>query len=234
MKIKKLENQSIVPAILSGNLGEVQRWLETAKDLPDCQLVQIDIIDGWFADNMTITPTDLLELDFGQLQVDLHLMTEEPMDFVFEALEFKDQLPIISITAQIEHMTSQTVFVEQVKNVGWQVGLSLDLFTPAEAIDADLWTYLDLIQVMGIEAGFQGQEFASQALETVKDVKEILKKLELDTMIVVDGGVKLSNVSKIIESGADKVMVGSALWQATDPEEVYREMVREVGKLKAV
>lgn len=230
MKTKRLENQSIVPAILSGDVAEVQRLLDMAKSLPDCQLVQIDIIDGWFADNVTVTPTDLLELDFGQLQVDLHLMTEEPMDFVFEALEFKDKLPAISITAQIEHMTSQLVFVEQVKNVGWQVGLSLDFFTPAEAIDADLLPKLDLIQVMGIEAGFQGQEFSSQALETVKDVKEILKKQELETMVVVDGGVKLNNISKIIEAGVDRVVVGSALWQAEDLLEAYRQMVEEMEK----
>lgn len=230
MKTKRLENQSIVPAILSGDVAEVQRLLDMAKSLPDCQLVQIDIIDGWFADNVTVTPTDLWELDFGQLQVDLHLMTEEPMDFVFEALEFKDKLPAISITAQIEHMTSQLVFVEQVKNVGWQVGLSLDLFTPAEAIDADLLPKLDLIQVMGIEAGFQGQEFSSQALETVKDVKEILKKQELETMVVVDGGVKLNNISKIIEAGVDRVVVGSALWQAEDLLEAYRQMVEEMEK----
>ncbi len=230
MKTKRLENQSIVPAILSGDVAEVQRLLDMAKSLPDCQLVQIDIIDGWFADNVTVTPTDLWELDFGQLQVDLHLMTEEPMDFVFEALEFKDKLPTISITAQIEHMTSQLVFVEQVKNVGWQVGLSLDLFTPAEAIDADLLPKLDLIQVMGIEAGFQGQEFSSQALETVKDVKEILKKQELETMVVVDGGVKLNNISKIIEAGVDRVVVGSALWQAEDLLEAYRQMVEEMEK----
>lgn len=230
MKTKRLENQSIVPAILSGDVAEVQRLLDMAKSLPDCQLVQIDIIDGWFADNVTVTPTDLWELDFGQLQVDLHLMTEEPMDFVFEALEFKDKLPAISITAQIEHMTSQLVFVEQVKNVGWQVGLSLDFFTPAEAIDADLLPKLDLIQVMGIEAGFQGQEFSSQALETVKDVKEILKKQELETMVVVDGGVKLNNISKIIEAGVDRVVVGSALWQAEDLLEAYRQMVEEMEK----
>lgn len=230
MKNNQLEIQRVVPAILSGDVHEVQRLLSIAKGLPDCQLVQIDVIDGWFADNVTITPTDFLELDFGQLQVDMHLMTEEPMDFVFEALEFKDRLPIVSITAQIEHMTSQTSFVEQVKSVGWQVGLSLDLFTPAEAVEADIWSKIDLIQIMGIEAGFQGQEFANQALETMIEVKQILKKQELESLVMVDGGVKLSNLSAIMQAGAERVMVGSAIWQAEKPENSYRKLIEEAEK----
>jgi len=230
MKNNQPEIQRVVPAILSGNVVEVQKQLDEVKQFAGCHLVQIDVIDGWFADNVTITPTDFLELDFGQLQIDLHLMTEEPMDFVFEALEFKDRLPIVSITAQIEHMTSQTAFVEQVKSVGWQVGLSLDLFTPADSIDAEVWSKIDLIQVMGIEAGFQGQEFANLALEKILEIRQILKKAELGMLIMVDGGVKLSVLSSVIKAGVDRVMVGSALWQASDPVEVYREMVEEVEK----
>jgi len=127
-------------------------------------------------------------------------------------------------------MTSQTAFVEQVKSVGWQVGLSLDLFTPADSIDAEVWSKIDLIQVMGIEAGFQGQEFANLALEKILEIRQILKKAELGTLIMVDGGVKLSVLSSVIKAGVDRVMVGSALWQASDPVEVYREMVEEVEK----
>lgn len=231
MKNNQPEIQRVVPAILSGNVVEVQKQLDEVKQFAGCHLVQIDVIDGWFADNVTITPTDFLELDFGQLQIDLHLMTEEPMDFVFEALEFKDKLPIVSITAQIEHMTSQTAFVEQVKSVGWQVGLSLDLFTPAFAIDNDMWSKLDMVQVMGIEAGFQGQEFANQALETIQEVRETLKKHEINLLVMVDGGVKSSNLPVIFGTGVDRVMVGSAIWQAERPEEVYRQLVKEVDKI---
>ena len=230
MKTKKTELQGVVPAILSGDVSEVQRMLNMAKSFPNCQLLQVDVIDGWFADNVTVTPTDFRELDFGQLQIDVHLMTEEPLDFVFEALEFKDQLPILSMTAQIEHMSSQVAFVDQVKSVGWQVGLCLDLFTPAEAIESDAWSKLDFIQIMGIEAGFQGQEFSSQTFDTIREVRKILIKQELETEVVVDGGVKLSNLAKIFEAGVDRVMVGSAIWQASDPVEAYRQIVEEIEK----
>jgi len=201
--------------------------LNLVRQAEDLSLVQIDIIDGWYADNLTLLPSDFVQFSFDQLQVDFHLMTEDPLDFVFEIREEEDALPTRAIIAQIERMTSQPTFVEQVKQAGYQVGFSLDLYTPAAAIEPSLLSQLDFIQVMGIEAGFQGQAFARIALETVANLVELRKTYDLSFEIIVDGGILLENAPAVLAAGADHLGVGSALWTAPN----FREAIIDFAKL---
>jgi pentose-5-phosphate-3-epimerase len=64
--------------VLTGNLALAKQQIELAKNCKLLEAIQIDIVDGNFADNHTFTPQDLVDVDFGNLQIDFHLMTEEP------------------------------------------------------------------------------------------------------------------------------------------------------------
>lgn len=218
---------SIIPAILTDNLTTADQQLSIVRRAGELSVVQIDIIDGWYADNITLLPTDFAQLEFDQLQVDVHLMTVDPLDFVFEIIECGRALPTRAIIAQIERMTSQPTYVEQVKQAGYQVGLALDLYTPAAAIEPSLLPQLDFVQVMGIEAGFQGQEFVPLALETITSLVNLRRQYDLLFEILVDGGVALSTAPTVLQTGADHLVVGSALWSATD----FAQQVADFAKL---
>jgi ribulose-phosphate 3-epimerase len=205
---------NLYPSLLSDSVETIQKQINTVKDLSEIKTVQIDIIDGFFADNLTISVLDLIDLDFGELTVDVHLMTEEPMDFVWELETVKERLPIRAVIAQVERMTHQQDFVDQVKKIGWQAGISLDLFTPLSEIDKNIYEKLDILQLMSIEAGFQGRKFKGQVFEKLEKVNK-----NKDLEIIIDGGVKPENVEKIIQAGADGVAVGSALWKASNIKE---------------
>lgn len=210
---------TIYPAILSSNLDLVQQQLNLVKKLPQINIVQIDLTDGIFVDNLTILPEQLVDLDFGQLQIDLHLMVEEPMDTVVFLLEIQKNLPIRTIIAQIEHMSYQVDFCEEVTKAGWQVGLSLNLHTPFSAIETDVLNKLNIIQCMGIEAGWQGRKFNQQVLSKIQEIKRlwlVKKTNQTNNELLVDGGVKFHNAQKIIEAGATGLVAGSELWQAKD------------------
>jgi len=214
---------NLYPSILTDLLQTAQAQLDLVKDIKGLEVVQIDIVDGQFADNLTIFPLDLIDLDFGNLQIDLHLMTEEPMGFVQEALTLKDQLPIRAIISQIERMSYPAEYIQEVKKNGWQVGLSLDLHTPTSALENYL-AELDIVQLMAIEAGAQGQEFQSKALKKLEILNpkfetnpkaQSLNPKNLE--IIVDGGVKLKHLNQLKKAGVDSVCVGSGIWQADDP-----------------
>lgn len=211
---------NIYPSILTDSLTEAQSQLDRLLELPQGQfgsgVVQFDIIDGYFVDNVTLTPIDLVDLNMEGLSSDLHLMVEEPMDFVYEAIELRESLPIRSIIAQLERMSSQQDFVKEVKANGWQVGLSLDLHTPVTEIEDQLWSELDMVQIMTIEAGFQGQEFEKIGWEKIEEARDKRSSLGLSFELIVDGGVEQSHLSKLARLGVDGVAVGSALWQASD------------------
>src|SRR5690606_11795580 len=98
--------------------------------------IQVDIIDGYFVDNITVTPADLIDLDFGDLEIDFHLMTQEPLDFVREIIDYQDDLPVRSVIGQIEQMSNQELFIDEVRRYDWNVGLSLNLNTPISEIDS--------------------------------------------------------------------------------------------------
>jgi ribulose-phosphate 3-epimerase len=209
----------LYPAILTDSLIQVQSELDSVAGIEGIEVFQVDVIDGFFADNLTITPVDLVELDFGQQQLDFHLMVEEPLDYVYEAIAEKSALPIRAIIAQVERMSHQQPFVQEVKQNQWQVGLSLDLYTPLEAIDEASWEEIHIIQLMGIEAGFQGQEFHQSILFKLAELRQLLKKINRNPEIIVDGGVKFDNIQPLLDAGADSVAIGSSLWQSDNARE---------------
>jgi ribulose-phosphate 3-epimerase len=191
--------------------------------------VQVDIIDGLFADNITLTPLDLHEVDFGEMSCDLHLMTEEPLDYVYEAIDSntvnydeakKDvittKVPVRAIIGQIERMSNQQDFLQAVKGQNWQAGLSLDLYTPIDEIDPDAWFTLDIIQLMGVEAGFQGQTFNTHVFEKIAELQQQIEQHDRTVEMIVDGGLTPELAQKLQTLGVHGVAVGSSLWNEQD------------------
>jgi ribulose-phosphate 3-epimerase len=215
----------VYPAILTDSISVCQQQINYVSDVNQIEVVQVDVIDGHFADNMTLTPMDLLPVEFGDLKIDFHLMVQEPMDYFYEILEYKDDLPVRGVIGQVERMSHQDKFIKEVKKNGLKPGLSLDLFTPVSALDpAAIKSELELVQLMGVEAGKQGQELQSLLFEQVKDLKKVRARAGKDWEIVVDGGVKLDNIKQLAQAGVEAVGVGSQIWQAEDKQITIQEL----------
>jgi len=214
----------IYPAILTDSIEQAQEQLDIVMEQPDIETVQLDVIDGFFTDNLTITPIDLPDLEFEQLQADLHLMVTEPLDFVFEVVSALDTERIRAVISQVEQMSNQAEYLEEVKKHGWLAGLSLDRFTPVEAIDDDSWQSVDIIQLMTIEAGTQGQVFQPAVLEKVAEIKAKIAEQDRAIELIIDGGVKLENLSQLADLELDGAAIGSAIWQAPEPVEALGEL----------
>ena len=207
-------NLDVSANVLTGNLELAKKQIELAKSSNLLEVIQIDIVDGIFADNHTFTPQDLVDIDFGNLQIDFHLMTEEPMDYVWELEEHCRHLPIRAVFGQIEKMTYQEAFLEEVKKQEWRAGLALNLFTPIESIDENSWEWMDAILLLGVEAGTSGQEQNAFLFEKIKTVRQKILKNE-PMKIFVDGGVNQKNITKLQASGIDGVTVNSAFNNAS-------------------
>ncbi len=206
----------VTPAILTDSFATFQRELESVRYSSAIEAVQIDVIDGLFADNITVTPIDLTVAEFDPLKIDLHLMTEEPMDFVYEAEGLKEYLPIRRIYGQIERMSHQVDFLQEVKTNVWQAGLALNIFTPLEEIKKEVWADLKYVLLMSVEAGWQAQTFNKLVLDKIKRLREQFPKTS-DLHILVDGGITLENVAEVMKAGADEVAIGNAIWKSNDP-----------------
>ncbi len=205
---------AVSPAILSGDLRYVGTQLDRLRDA-GFQNIQIDVCDGSYSPEVTITPQDLLEFDLTGLSLDFHLMTEEPMDYVWELEEYEGRLPIRAVFGQLERMSYQEAFLEEVKKHNWLAGLAVDLFTPIDSITPEAWDWIDALLLMSVEAGEQGQVFQELVFEKVKLAREKIRQNAEPVRIFIDGGVNLENIAGL-EKKVDEVAVGSALLAVAD------------------
>jgi len=204
----------VVPSILSDSLDIVQNQINIVNTQTKLRRVQIDVIDPDFADELTIQPIDILTLQLHELQIDIHLMTNEPINDVIEC----SQIPgIKTIIGQIERMPSQKDYIEHIVSLHLDAGLSLDLYTPIEEIDLASFSTVKIIQIMGNKAGKQGQSFAGEPIvQKINELVQIRKQSEYTFQIAVDIGMSPPNAKLVETLGVDIVTPGSYLWKSSN------------------
>jgi ribulose-phosphate 3-epimerase len=201
----------IIPSILTDSLEIVQEQITKTQSI-GLHRVQIDIIDPEFAEELTIHPIDLLDIDLQGVEVDIHLMTNDPSKDVVEC----SQIPgIKTIIAQIERMPSQKDYLEHVDSFHIGTGFSLDLYTDVEELEEVALKGASIIQVMGNKAGKQGQAFAgAPILEKISQLHKLREKHGYTYQIAVDIGMTPENATACKQVGADLFTPGSYLWTA--------------------
>ena len=70
---------------------------------------------------------------------------------------------------------------------------------------------------MTVEPGFGGQSFMHDQLPKVKRAREVIKNLDLDIWLQVDGGVSVKTIAAAADAGADTFVAGSAVYNTEDP-----------------
>jgi ribulose-phosphate 3-epimerase len=196
----------IIPSILTADPAELIELL--AKCEGRVERVQIDIIDGVFAENKTIEPL-VLENYEGNIKFDYHLMVKDPINWVEKSIRGGAD----RIVGQIEMMSSQTDFITKVSEVGCKVGLGIDFDTPVSDLDNVIIRDLDVVLVMSVEAGFGGQKFDPSALLRVNQLSDIRNHVNSPFRIQLDGGVRFDIIHEAIQSGADEAVIGRRLFE---------------------
>ncbi|MCH7951534.1 hypothetical protein IH980_02250 [Patescibacteria group bacterium] len=222
----------IIPAILEESVEEVQKKIERVRKFGPApegvgliSRVQIDVIDGEYADNLTAMPSDLVDIDFGVLNLDFHFMTEEPVDYVLECSELHKTTSDVRVIGQVERMGSQEDFVKEAEHFGCQAGLALDLYTPISSLRKNLYSKLDCILLMSVRAGFSGQHFHHMISEKIRK----LKQSGFDGEIVMDGGEDPKHIVLSRAAGASEFAVGSFLWKSKDIRKALEELLEAVS-----
>ena len=203
----------LVPAILSSEQEVVQQQLLLASQESRFRIVQIDIADGQLVETLTVTPYDVKDLDFTRLQVDFHLMTQDPLDYVWEIAAQGAALPVRAILGQVERMSDQMAFVEACKEYGYQAGLALDLATPVESVEPEMWTCLDKILLLSVPMGAQGQKFSELIWDKIATVRQQCRQCQSRCQIIVDGGVRPDLLPDLIANEVSEVAIGSYMWR---------------------
>ncbi|MEJ2347620.1 MAG: hypothetical protein P8Y17_00265 [Patescibacteria group bacterium] len=212
----------VIPTVLTNDPQELKQLINQAEEA--AERVQIDVIDGQFAENKTVDPNVFQTVETN-LKLDFHLMTKEPVGWVERVVRVMAD----RIIGQIEMMQSQVEFVEKVMENGVLVGLGVDLDTPVSKLDLEVLTKLDVVLLMSVPAGFGGQKFDKKVIEKVKTLEKTRKKEKLNFRICIDGGVTLEVVRNLVDAGADEVSVGRLLYKGDLKENIqkFKEMAEK-------
>ena len=203
----------ILPAVLESDVEALQEKVATVAADGRLERVQIDLLDGTLAPKLTVTPYDLINVDFGELKADFHIMTQDQLDYVWELAAQGETIPVHAVAGQLERMSEQEAFLQAVRERGWKAGLALDLETPLDSIDDGAWKLLDQVVLMAVPLGRQGQTFDEIVLEKLHELAQIEREYKIRPEVVVDGGVKTAELGQLDAHGVNSVAVGSFLWQ---------------------
>ena len=61
------------------------------------------------------------------------------------------------------------------------------------------------------------------------DAKECISRLGAEILVEVDGGINLSNISKISSAGADIFVAGSAIFDSENYAETIAKLKKEIA-----
>lgn len=207
---------TIIPAILTADQFDFERKLVMVARLATA--VHIDVADGRFVANRTL-PLEAMLTPVVNLTREYHLMVADPAAVVLDTpFGSADRIVI-----HAETLDDPSVLVSWSQRLGDRFSLAINPSTPL-----DRWTDalrgLGRVQVMGVEPGQQGAPFLSQTIDRVQQLRAANPDLE----ITVDGGVSRDNIAQLAAVGANRLVVGSAIWQTPDPVSAYQELAKEI------
>ena len=115
--------------------------------------------------------------------------------------------------------------LELIRQCECKPGLVFNPTTPLDILDHIL-DKIDIVLLMSVNPGFGGQSFIESVLDKLRHAREIIDKSKYDIRLEIDGGVKIDNIRKIAEAGADTFVAGSAIF-GTDNYGSTITMMRE-------
>lgn len=215
----------LAPSILSADFSKLYEDVKKVEDA-GVEYLHIDIMDGHFVPNISFGPMVMKSLKGKtSLVKDVHLMIENPDQFIGE---FVDAGADIIVVHQ-EACTHLHRTIQNIKSYGVKAGVSLNPATSLSTLE-EVLPELDMVLIMSVNPGFGGQSFIESSLDKIRRLKEMIDSRGLDIDIQVDGGVKVSNVKKVVDAGANVIVAGSAIFAQPDVQKAVEDFRREIGE----
>lgn len=211
----------IIPAILAKDEKELRRKVESVDGL--CDLVQIDVIDGEFVDNVSWADPVRFEKMPLPVAFEVHLMVRDPL----ARLDAWSLAGCERVLIHAETVEDLTAALREAKSYGMEAGISISPETSVAQIEEAV-AEADVVQVMGVHPGWMAQPFEES---TIDKVKELRKKFP-DLIIEVDGGVSVGVARRLADAGANRLVSGSAVFNSGAPAKSLDALRADVEDLE--
>ena len=212
-------NHKIAPSLLSADFLNLQRDVEMINN-SDADWLHLDIMDGVFVPNISFGFPVLNALkDVCKKPMDVHLMIVEPQKFINEVAATGAYM----MNVHYEACTHLHRTITAIKEAGMKAGVTLNPHTPVSLLE-DIIQELDMVLLMSVNPGYGGQCFIEHSVEKVKELKKLIDRKGLSTLIEVDGGVNAETGKRLVDAGADVLVAGNYVFKSPDPVETIRQL----------
>lgn len=196
---------NLSPSLLACNFFELEKNLDILKN-NGIKYLHLDVMDGNFVPNISFGTAIIKQIreKYPEFILDCHLMVNKPENIIDDMLNAGADI----ITFHPESTFHPHRIIQTVHKAGKKCGLALNPSTGLECCEYII-DDLDIILVMSVNPGFGGQSFIESQHSKIKDARKMIEKSQKDIILEVDGGVKTSNVDKVLESGANLIVSGS-------------------------
>ncbi|MEJ0021318.1 MAG: ribulose-phosphate 3-epimerase [Candidatus Doudnabacteria bacterium] len=203
----------ISPAILTNDISDFRlRYGRLFALSQYFTKLHIDFIDDKFIHNKTVMPADLGFLKSSPFLLMAHFMTLTPEIYFEDAKNAGFKWVLFHLEA-FNHDSEIQPVIERAKSLGLKPGLVINPATPLHLAGKFL-KEVDIIQLMGIQPGFQGRPFMVSTIAKIVELRSLSKSVT----ICVDGGVKVGIARQCAKAGADILVAGSAILRSEDEE----------------
>ena len=197
----------IAPSILAADFTRLGDQVKEAADA-GADMFHIDIMDGRFVPNISMGPMVVEAVKrVTNLPLDVHLMIVEPERYVKTFIDAGAS----SLSVHLEASPHLHRTLQSIREAGCRAGVAINPHSPALLLH-EIIGMVDIINVMTVNPGFGGQSFLPEAMPKIAQLKAMAGDRHSPVDIEVDGGINLETVSAAVESGANVLVIGTAIF----------------------
>jgi ribulose-phosphate 3-epimerase len=147
-------------------------------------------------------------------------MIEEPSRYAAKFVEAGANMVSVHVEADAHLQRTLTA----IRGAGGQAGVAVNPATSLTSVEEAL-PFADYVVLMSVNPGFGGQKFIPASIDKLRRLRRMIDERNLKTRIEIDGGVDAANIAKVVESGAEIIVAGSAVFGEGKPTEAVRELI---------